>query len=100
MRQTTSLALAALRRRVAALERDEFRFALPVNQSPFVPAEAGTQFFGRMLGPWVPASAGTNGVQLSSSRPYVALALVWKFLWCSGSVPLPLVNARWSSAGS
>src|SRR5262249_13989300 len=25
------------------LERDEFRFAPPLNQSPFVPAEAGTQ---------------------------------------------------------
>ena len=28
---------------------------------PFVPAEAGTQFLGLVLGPWVPASAGTNG---------------------------------------
>jgi len=28
---------------------------------PFVPAEAGIQFFGRVLGSWVPASAGTNG---------------------------------------
>jgi len=25
---------------------------------PFVPAEAGTQFFGRVLGPWIPAFAG------------------------------------------
>ncbi len=32
---------------------------------PFVPAEAGTQFFGRVdyrvLGPWIPAFAGMNG---------------------------------------
>src|SRR5262249_48315258 len=47
-------------------------FAPRLNQSPFVPAEAGTQFFGRVLGPWVPASAGTNEIErrfkLSSSR--------------------------------
>ena len=41
---------------------------------PFVPAEAGTQFFGRALGSWVSASAGTNGdwfnggANLNSSR--------------------------------
>jgi hypothetical protein len=52
MQQTTSLAVLALRRQVAAPSR---------------------------------------GVK---SRPYGALTLVWKFLWCSGSVPLPLVNAR------
>src|SRR5215468_3695340 len=28
---------------------------------PFVPAQAGTQFFGRVLGPWIPAFAGMNG---------------------------------------
>jgi len=28
---------------------------------PFVPAEAGTQLFGRVLGPWIPAFAGMNG---------------------------------------
>jgi hypothetical protein len=52
MQQTTSLAVAPLRRQVAASSR---------------------------------------GVK---SRLYVALTLVWKFLWCNGSVPLPLVNAR------
>jgi len=36
------------------LEWDKFRFALPLNQSPFVPAEAGTQSFGRVLGPGFP----------------------------------------------
>jgi hypothetical protein len=28
---------------------------------PFVPAEAGTQFFGRVLGSWIPAFAGMDG---------------------------------------
>src|SRR5262245_65768590 len=28
---------------------------------PFVPAEAGTQFLGGVLGPWIPAFAGMNG---------------------------------------
>src|SRR5882762_7942841 len=57
---------------VSRLERDE----LSLNRLliPFVPAEAGTQFFGRVLGSWVPASAGTNGdwfnggANLNSSR--------------------------------
>jgi hypothetical protein len=44
------------------LERDEFRFALPLNQSPFVPAEAGTQGPRTRPKNWVPASAGTNGI--------------------------------------
>ena len=41
------------------LKRDE----LSLNRCliPFVPAEAGTQFFGRVLGPWIPALAGMNG---------------------------------------
>jgi len=43
------------RDRVGYLKRDEFRFALPFNQSPFVPAEAGTQkpstFASQSLGP-------------------------------------------------
>jgi hypothetical protein len=30
-------------------------------QIPLVPAEAGIQFFGRVLGPWIPACAGMNG---------------------------------------
>src|SRR5690242_10535748 len=40
----------------------------------FTASEAGPQFFGRVLGPWVPASAGTNrdwfngGANLDSSR--------------------------------
>jgi hypothetical protein len=42
-----------------ARERDE----LSLNRLliPFVPAEAGTQFFSRVLGPWIPAFAGMNG---------------------------------------
>jgi hypothetical protein len=41
---------------------------------PFVPAEAGIQFFGRVLGRWIPAYAGMNGdwfnggANLNSSR--------------------------------
>jgi hypothetical protein len=29
--------------------------------APFVPAEAGTQLSGRVLGHWIPAFAGMNG---------------------------------------
>jgi hypothetical protein len=33
-------------------------------QTPFVPAKAGIQFFGFLpYRPWVPASAGTNGIR-------------------------------------
>src|SRR5262245_45459800 len=46
-------------RPTASLKRDEL--SLNRLSIPFVPAEAGTQFFGRVLGPWVPAFAGTNG---------------------------------------
>ena len=63
--------------RRAALERDE----LSLNRLlfPFVPAEAGTQFFGRAFGSWAPASAGTNGdwfnggANLNSSRSSACL---------------------------
>ena len=43
---------------ISWLERDE----LSLNRLliPFVPAEAGTQFFGRVLGPWIPASEAVN----------------------------------------
>src|SRR5262249_14493750 len=41
------------------LERDDL--SLNCLLVPFVPAEAGTQFFGRVLGPWIPACAGMNG---------------------------------------
>src|SRR5262249_53402072 len=55
------------------LERDEFRSAPPSNQSPFFPAEAGTQGPRTRPKNWVPASAGTNGIEsrfmLISSRP-------------------------------
>src|SRR5262245_43829380 len=37
------LGAVVLRAIHACLERHEFRFAPPLNQSPFVPAEAGTQ---------------------------------------------------------
>src|SRR5262245_25997603 len=59
-----------------ALVRDEL--SLNRLSIPFVPAEAGTQFFGRVLGRWVPASAGTNGdwfnggANLISSRSSLA----------------------------
>src|SRR5215475_505209 len=57
-----------------ALERDEFRFVPPLNQSPFVPAEAGTQ--GPRIRPkdWVPASAGTNGIKRRFNSTHLALA--------------------------
>src|SRR5215831_18786651 len=62
----------SVRRRVtrATLKRNEFRFAPPLNKSPFVPAEAGTQGPRTRPKNWVPASAGTNGnkFKLSSSR--------------------------------
>jgi hypothetical protein len=29
--------------------------------APLVPAEAGTQLFGRVFGHWIPAFAGMNG---------------------------------------
>jgi hypothetical protein len=43
----------------AALEQDD----LSLNRLliPLVPAEAGTQFFGRVLGHWIPAFAGMSG---------------------------------------
>jgi hypothetical protein len=44
------------------LVREEFRFALPLNQTPFVLAEAGTQGPRTWPKSWVPASAGTNGI--------------------------------------
>src|SRR5207249_2486093 len=45
--------------RLSLLKRDEL--SLNRHLIPLVPAEAGTQFFGRVLGPWIPAFAGTNG---------------------------------------
>src|SRR5262249_13887870 len=50
---------ATSRAKRPSLARDEL--SLNRLSIPFVPAEAGTQFFGRILRPWVPASAGTNG---------------------------------------
>src|SRR5262249_32159880 len=58
--------------RALVLDRDEQ--SLNRRLIPFVPAEAGTQCFGRILGSWVHASAGTNGdwfnggANLNSSR--------------------------------
>jgi hypothetical protein len=43
----------------AALKQDEM--SLNRLLVPFVPAEAGTQSFGRVLGHWIPAFAGMNG---------------------------------------
>jgi hypothetical protein len=61
---------------LGALEQDEMN--LDRLLVPFVPAQAGTQFFGRVdyriLGPWIPAFAGMNGdwfnagANLNSSR--------------------------------
>ena len=68
----TSAARCRARSGSSKRERDEFRFAPPLNQSPFVPAEAGTQEPRTRPKNWVPASAGTNGIKrrfkLSSSR--------------------------------
>src|SRR5262245_31594672 len=52
--------------------RDKFRFAPPLTQSPFVPAKAGTRGPRTLPKYWVPASAGTNGIERRlklSSRP-------------------------------
>jgi hypothetical protein len=51
---------------------------------PLVAAEAGTQFFGRVLGLWIPASAATNGdwfngsENIDSSRLDSDFAKRWK----------------------
>jgi hypothetical protein len=37
--------------------------------APFVPAEAGTQLFGRVSRPWVPAFAGMNGDGFNGGEP-------------------------------
>jgi hypothetical protein len=44
---------------VPPLERDELRLNRLL--VPLVPANVGTQFFGRALGPWIPAFAGMSG---------------------------------------
>src|SRR5262245_52307289 len=53
-----------------ALERDEFRFAPPLNQSPFVPAEAGTQGPRTRPKSWVPRGRTElrGDCKVSSSR--------------------------------
>ncbi len=43
---------------------------------PFVPAEAGSQFFDRVLGPWIPACAGMNGDWFNSGANLIHSALV------------------------
>src|SRR5262249_2846447 len=48
------------------------RLAQPLNQSPFVPAEAGTQGPRIRLENWVPASAGTNGVERRFNSAHLA----------------------------
>jgi hypothetical protein len=42
---------------------------------PLVPAEAGTQFFGRILGPWIPAVAGMSGDWFNGGAIHPALHL-------------------------
>jgi hypothetical protein len=54
------------------LKRDEFRFALSLNQTPFVPAEAGTQkpspFASQSLGPRFRGDERKRRPKLTSSR--------------------------------
>jgi hypothetical protein len=42
--------------------RDELSLNRPLS---LVPAEAGTQFFGRVLSPWIPAFAGMSGDRIN-----------------------------------
>src|SRR5262245_41747655 len=52
----------------------KLRFAPTSNQSPFVPAEAGTQGPRAPPKSWVPASAGTNGIRRHSNSAHLPLA--------------------------